>query len=147
MKGGMLMAPIEQVVLKQQVHTALLELFGHKIARDADGDWPIVMDGRHVYISLELAPAPHALVFSRAASNTSEDCRGEVHDLNASAAWAKIVRANTGDVLVYQRVLQAHITGDAFQEAIGNVVTCAKDCGPMLQTVYGTATTPTPDAR
>jgi hypothetical protein len=141
------MNPVLETVLKQTIHTALLEVFGKRLVRDSDGDWPTPVGTRPVFIRMEQDPAPHAFVFTRAATSTSRDCLSELHDLNVSAAWSKFVRSPAGDIFVIQRVLKQDVSADSLRLAIFGVATCADDCGTMLQTVYGSSSTSEPDAQ
>jgi hypothetical protein len=131
------MDPTKQLVLKQRIHTALLEISGRRILRDPDGDWPTPVGKVPVYVRMDMTPSPHAIVFTEAATGTSEECLGELNELNGTAAWSKLLRSNTGDIFVIQRVRLRNISATSMHAAIQGVAECAEKCGPMLQAVYG----------
>lgn len=131
------MNPVQDTVLKQHIHTVLLEVFGQRVNRDEDGDWPIGVNTRPVFVRPVTAPAPHAFVFTRAATGIDKHCAAELLDLNAAAAWAKVIRSPTGDIFVIQRIQAESITASTLRQALESVATCANDIGPLLGAVYG----------
>jgi hypothetical protein len=126
----------KQLVLKQRISTALLEASGRRVHRDADGDWPTPVGTTHVYVRMEMTPSAHAVVFTEAATGTTEDCLRELNELNGTAAWCKLLRSSAGDIFVTQRVRLRNISATSMRSAIQGVAECAETCGPMLQAVY-----------
>lgn len=107
------------------------------LVEDEDGDWPIDVDGTSVFVGVVDEPVPHVHVFSRIAVNVSTDAWAEINHLNGAMMWAKLILTEDGAVFATARILPEAVNTEVVDKTIDAVAEYARDCGPMLEAVYG----------
>ena len=123
---------------RAHVEQLLCEAFGlDHLEVDEDGDWPFVKDGRSVFAQVVAEPDLHVHVFSRIATGVSVDVLPEINELNSTMTWAKLVRTEDGAVFAAQRIHCSGVSAEVLALTISAIYSYSKDCGELLQTVYG----------
>lgn len=130
--------------LANQVERSLKAILGLAPPVDSDGDWMVPIGGRTICVQALMDPAPHAHIFTPVAANIGAEALQEIADLNAAAAWAKILRTPDGHVFAIQRVHTSALSTASLRHALMTVSSYATQCGPLLQAVYQSASSETP---
>lgn len=125
--------------LAERAEAALKEACGaDDLAVDDDGDWPIDVQGTQMYVSVVDEPRPHVHVFARIATDVSSDAWAEINHLNNAMLWAKVILGDDGGVFLSSRLHPSAVTAEVLDTTLEAIAEYARDCGSMLEAVYGT---------
>ena len=136
-----------KLLIQERIWSALAELLPSLPQPDVDGDWPVPVGERMVFVRPSLEPVPGIIVFAGVARSIGPEALSELNSLNGSAAWVKFLRADNGDVFVQQRLPLSAVSVSSLALAIHAVGSCANDTEPMLAAMFGgfSAETDVPD--
>ncbi|WP_208430766.1 MULTISPECIES: A1S_2505 family phage non-structural protein [Aeromicrobium] len=126
--------------MRDRAEQALKEACGvDHLAVDDDGDWPIDVQGTQIYVGVVEDPRPHVHVFTRIATQVSTEAWAEINHLNSAMIWAKVILGDEGAVFLSARLHPDGVTAEVLDTTLDAMAEYARDCGPMLEAVYGIA--------
>ena len=127
---------------RQHAETCLKEACAVEgLTVDEDGDWPIMVRDVPVFVRVFDDHPRRVQVFTTIASDVSPDAWAEIYHLNVAMVWAKLMWTPAGDVIATITIHPAGVNVAILDHALESIASYALDCGPMLQTVFGTAVT------
>ncbi len=108
-----------------------------ELTMDEDGDWPIMVGDVPVFVRVLDDDPPRVQVFTTIASDVSPDGWAEINHLNTVMAWAKLMWIPDGRVIAVNTIHPAAVNVAIVDHALESVASYARDCGQMLETVFG----------
>lgn len=107
---------------------------------DDDGDWMIGVNGRTVFVQAAREPVWHARLFTVVAEAVSPLALGEINELNAMTVVGKLIRTDTGQVVMTHVLHADAVTPTSLRHAFAALGSVSSDVGEMLSTVYAPET-------